>query len=613
MLTFANLRFSQQLRTLDRQTIHLVIRDMSDSQTTTSPATTAATGAPRPSNPPHLQFGPEPPPTFPRRGHLQASAHHIAQPRVPSPAPAHHGSEQATIFQHHQNMSNWLNQVQRDAQLQREAMVRALVHQNQRGRAHMGMRGVGDTTGNHGPEADSGRVSPGTSQAIHYETVGPNGQTYQVDTVVRSNTQGTPIGLSPAEVQNMIRSADSTQAAMVMANAMQRSVPGPGLYNRPLTQPGVTTPVLGAGGSRAGSGRATPELEPRLAGVGNPPTTRASSPGQSQQGPQIYLLLSPEGPRALLFNSSTAETYYSPRLRGQASFPRLRSQASHSNLVYPVQPPEANGVSQRDHPPRQDQGLQPRDDAAAAAAAHAQPLQPVHPNNPAAAAGIPPLLLQFWPHLWLIFRLGLFVWFFTSPNSSWSRWLTIICLAIFMFVLSTGLLNGLAENVWRPIGRHLENILPALEPPRVAEAAGAGRVPGAGRGGREGESSPEQLAARLVAERRVHQSWLVGQFRRLERAGLLFLASLAPGVAERHIANLEAEARAEETRRREDEAAAAARVENAGGEVETNRGEGTETRNDETERSPQGEQNDEHAAHGTNLGNEPNREEVAAL
>lgn len=60
-----------------------------------------------------------------------------------------------------------------------------------------------------------------------------------------------------------------------------------------------------------------------------------------------------------------------------------------------------------------------------------------------------------------------------------------------------------------------------------------------------------------MAERR-RQSWFTAQVRRIERAGLLFLASIAPGVAERHIANLEAETRAEEARRREEEEAAAA-------------------------------------------------------
>lgn len=420
----------------------------------------------------------------------------------------------------------------------------------------MGMRGMGDPTSG-GLEANGGRVSPGASLSTHYETMGPNGQGYQVDTVFRSGTQGTPVGLSSAEAHNMLRSADSNQAAMAMVNAMQRNASGATLFSRPLTQPGVTTPILGAGGSLAGSGRATPELDPRLAGAAHPPPARANSPGLAQQGPQIYLLLSPEGPRALLFNSPTAETFLSPRIRSQASLQRLRSTGSSPNVGHVAQPSGAHAA------PPQEPGRPPRDDAAAA---HAQPM---HPNNPA-AAGFPPLLLQLWPHLWLIFRLGLFVWFFTSPNSSWSRLLTIICLAVLMFVLSTGLLNGLVENAWGPIGRHLENILPGLEPRRDATSTGRGR--GRVAEGGHGQVEPEQLAARLIAERRARRGLVVRLLRRVERAGLLFLASLAPGVAERHIANLEAEARAEESRRREAEAAAAqaaqAAADGASGEAE---------------------------------------------
>ena len=69
------------------------------------------------------------------------------------------------------------------------------------------------------------------------------------------------------------------------------------------------------------------------------------------------------------------------------------------------------------------------------------------------------------------------------------------------------------------------------------------------------------MAAGLVAMRGAHQGWLAGQLRRLERAGLLFLASLAPGVAEGHIANLEAE----ERQRRDAEAAAANDAQEEGG------------------------------------------------
>ncbi|KJZ79352.1 hypothetical protein HIM_01503 [Hirsutella minnesotensis 3608] len=565
------------LRTPDRQTIHLVIRDATEAHTPMlqtpargpSPAEAApSTSLPRPANPIQPQYGPDPPPPFAMRGPV-----HLAQPRMPSPAPSqHHLPEQAATFQQqHQNMANWLGQVQRDAQqrdaqLQREAMMRAFVSQSQRGRAQLGMRGIGDTIGSintAGLDPNSGIVSPGTPQSVHYEALGPNGQTYQVDTVIRTTTQNTP-GLTPVDVQNIIRSADAHQAAsaMAMANALHRSASGVSLHPRPLTQPGVTAPILGGGGggSLAGSGRATPDIDART-GASSTHAARASSPGQPQQGPQVYLVSSPEGPRALLFNASANETYYTPRLRAQASYPRLRATVSHSNLVFSAQSPQSHGTPQHEHRP------QPRDRNEEAPPAEARPAaHPAHPANPPAAA-LPPLLLQFWPHIWLIFRLGLFIWFFTSPNASWSRWLTIILLAALMFVLSTGLLNGLAENAWRPLGRHLENLLPTLD--HAQAPRGANTDVNGTNGVQGGDVSPERIAARLVGQRRARRGWLAGQFRRVERAGLLFLASLAPGVAERHIANLEAEARAEESRRRQAEEAAAAATLDAASADET--------------------------------------------
>ncbi len=73
------------------------------------------------------------------------------------------------------------------------------------------------------------------------------------------------------------------------------------------------------------------------------------------------------------------------------------------------------------------------------------------------------------------------------------------------------------------------------------------------------EPDPAQAAVRLVEHRRnANANWLMDQVRRAERAGLLFLASIAPGVAERHIAHLEAQVRAERERRQAAEEAAAA-------------------------------------------------------
>ncbi|UNI24430.1 hypothetical protein JDV02_010174 [Purpureocillium takamizusanense] len=534
------------LRTPDRQTIHLVIRETTDTHTPTPPnAARASSSRPRSQSP---QVGPDGLP----RIQVSHSAIPLQGHRGPSPAPPHaynvppqYTHEQAAAFQHqHQNMTNWLTQVQRDAHLQREAMFRARVSQNQRGRAQMGMRGIGDQgTPNgtaSGQESASGRASPNAYLALQNEVAA---RVYA--------------GQPSADPQGIFRSQGDNRAPTDMAHALHRTASGTSLHtlhNRQFFQPGVTTPAFGYGSAVASNGRITPDHEARWAeaarawasadGSGvNAANSSGSANVRASSGSQVYILMSPEGPRAILFNPSTSETYFTPRLRSQQSWPYL------SGVRGPVN--AASGAQQLNlaQNQTQDRGHNPHPEPPAPANVQ-QPLQPVHPGNPP-AAGLPPLLLQLWPHMWLIFRLGLFVWFFTSPDSSWSRWLTIICMAVFAFVLSTGLLNGVAENAWRPIGRHIENILPALEHPR-----GVQRI----QRGDDREPNPEQMAARLVADRRGREGWLTGQVRRLERAGLLFLASIAPGVAERHIANLEAEARAEENRQREAEAAAAAQA-----------------------------------------------------
>lgn len=134
-----------------------------------------------------------------------------------------------------------------------------------------------------------------------------------------------------------------------------------------------------------------------------------------------------------------------------------------------------------------------------------------------------------------------------------------------VFIINTGILNRAANDMFNPLRQHLEGLIPLAGPGhnrdrvRNEDNAAANGQPGqegnnndaaAQARRQQGEPDPAQVAARLVAQRRNNNaSWLLDQVRRLERAGLLFLASIAPGVAERHIAHLEAEARAERERR----------------------------------------------------------------
>jgi hypothetical protein len=134
----------------------------------------------------------------------------------------------------------------------------------------------------------------------------------------------------------------------------------------------------------------------------------------------------------------------------------------------------------------------------------------------------------------------------------------------------------------------------------------------------QGELDPAQMAARIVAER-AGQSWFTAQVRRLERAGLLFLASIAPGITERHIANLEAETRAEEARRREAAAVAAAAATSSATEAENNISRRDDGQNDnETSTHNQAQEANAHGSEGRgepreNIAEGNAREELIAL
>ncbi|CAI6084634.1 unnamed protein product [Clonostachys chloroleuca] len=571
--TLSDVLGEDAIRSLEQQTMHLVVRDAPNAHSSSTPTPTGGpspnTSSPAPANPQRhthgVPFGPQPPPGFPRRNPTQPTPgqftlHSPAPtlgpnlPNLPIPQPI----DPSMPFPHqqhhnqHQNLSTWIGQVQR------EALTRALINQNQRNRANVGMRGIGDGV-HHGHDTNSGRASPALG---HYyrEHIGPNGQTFQVETIIRGSHgagNGQNGALSPADVQNLLRQGDINQATATMTNAMQRSASNVSLHSR-FMQPMATNSGYPHPDSRAGSGRATPEPTARSVSGGQPPVGSGSAATPSRGGYDVYVLSSPEGPRALLVNNSNSETYYSPRLPTQNSYHRLR------NLVHPEVgttesslPPNAetqhqNAVRDQQPPiPAQNQDQPPADGNANAQANNAQ------------VGGLPPLLVQAWPHIWLAFRLAVFVWFFTSPTASWSRWFSVIGIAVLIFILSVGALNNIAELLWRPLAQQLENMLPRLDPQVDVRGGALGQNGVAVDGGQNADHNPAQLAARLVAQQRERETWLQSQIRRIERASLLFLASIAPGVAERHIANLEAEARAERQRREAEAAAAEAAAEAA--------------------------------------------------
>lgn len=131
-----------------------------------------------------------------------------------------------------------------------------------------------------------------------------------------------------------------------------------------------------------------------------------------------------------------------------------------------------------------------------------------------------------------------------------------------VFIAQTGVFHPFLQSIWEPIRRHVENILPLAtnERPFIAQGANAGNnanvMQDRAAPGVEAVPTPHQTAERLLRERDRREGGIFRQnLRRLERALALFVASLVPGVGERHIAARDAAeaARREEERSREEQ------------------------------------------------------------
>lgn len=429
------------------------------------------------------------------------------------------------------------------------------------------------TPGSWGPQPTA--ASP-LEAAQRRPSPAPSHDTYSTPESLQQRLRGGDANLSDVEVQNILRGADARQAILTMTNAMQRSASGASLgpaSGRVTPNPSSRT-TSGSGGGAGLAGGQTPSSVP------------------SHPSPDVYILYSPTGPRALLINSHTSETYYTPQARTTSANPHLGlpnlptfRPASAQSVPTPDQPTPGTEQSEREFEEQQEEAAQ-RLRRRVRVHINQPAAQPGHgrPHHPGAVA----VIARIWPHFWLAVRLGLFVWWFTSPASSWWRWSAVIGIAVTIFVLNTGALDGLAETAWRVICRHMEDLIPVAGQDRAGAQADQdqNRDQAAPQAPRDEDPQPATMAARLVRNRRRgNASWLLDSVRRVERAGLLFLASIAPGVAERHIANLEAEV---ERQRREAEAASeearrAAEGENADTSAEAGAQNTEEARTENTE------------------------------
>ncbi|KAI1749751.1 hypothetical protein F4782DRAFT_294200 [Xylaria castorea] len=620
--TMLELFGEEPLRSTDRQTLHLVLRDLSEEQRPTPPL------------PSHQHAGSRAQPYGHQHPHQHAQAHphpHQHQHQHVHQHAQHHPQHHAQYlrFSQHPNIAfgnpqapGALNGTQLPAgmtpqqllQNQFQVMARlGLANQPENpifnSMGHQGMQtrgGPGTTT----PGRTASPFQPESTRTVIREGVGPDGQRWRftvnesiVNTAQRPGRTSSP--LSSAEpptrsisqprsvptagsagahdLQNIFRTSDADAATRTMADAMRRNASSSSPANLASYQsqqpipPGVTTPLIP---SRNGSAAGTPDP---LQALGRPTNTSAGiHANQSSLAiPEVYILSSPSGPRAILLNGSLG-TYYSPQLRSYqpiglpplpTSFNATAGNAPHIRHEALPQIISRSSVTRRN-------GLNPNsNNSAPGQQAQLQPQRELQVPVPIQAQfghGMdnPQIhairMVQIWPHIWMIIRLALFIWWFTSPTSSWSRWITVVSIAVTLFIVNTGVLNPFAEQIWIPLRRHLENLIPlaADVQGRQQQRPAAGNAQGGDANvanpARLRHPDPADAAMRLVQQR--HQgnaNWLLNQARRLERAGILFIASLAPGLAERHIAQVEAEAHAERQRQQEAEATAATAAEAA--------------------------------------------------
>ncbi|KAI1818111.1 hypothetical protein GGS20DRAFT_529787 [Poronia punctata] len=586
--TMLELFGEEALRSAQRQTLHLVLRDFQTSHQGSTPTPPTSTQ--------HANANAQPPPStlFPGLGGQSRIRVAIAGPPHPpvSGVPTQPGQAGPTLAQ---LPPGWAPQHNWPNHFQTAGGVGAGAATNQPFQTP-GFAHLAGHQGSHNPAISPFAIpgnpgspfQPEATRVIMREGVGPDGQRWRVtvnesviSTTQRLGRLRPPYSPAspPLRAVSQPRSVSSTRstgghdagsASRVIADAMRRNASSSSLANlashhaqQPI-HPGVTSPLIQ---SRTGSTAGTPDPFRASGYSTNADTSAGAHANQPSASPEVYILSSPSGPQAILINNDL-NVYHTPQLQSLSPMglplpplSRAITPRAFSTAQYGVPPQIVHRSTARGGVPNTNTTRIATPQGPQAQVQRQQELQFPHQGRHQFGHGMdnPQVqairIAQVWPHIWMLFRLALFIWWFTSPTSSWSRWITVVSIAIALFVANTGLLNPLAEQIWIPLRRHLQNLIPlAAEPNRRRGADGNDQNPE-----RRGRPDPNEAAARLVQQRRQDNAeWLLHQVRRIERAAILFVASLAPGLAERHIAQVEAEARAERQRQEEAEAAAAA-------------------------------------------------------
>lgn len=304
-----------------------------------------------------------------------------------------------------------------------------------------------------------------------------------------------------------------------------------------------------------------------------PPTPTPSSTANINVNNSVYLLSSPSGPYALLVSPAGLYTgaWPLPTSASTISDPNTNQTSDQNpnvtNLPQPIRSYEDNGQSSQARSNLDGRtaqfaqsvpNIQPQQQQQEQQQQQQQQLEQQEQANQ--IRDLARALVPMGGHIWLLIRLFGFVYFFTG-GGGYVRTIVLGVCALIVFIAQSGVFRPFLQSIWEPLRRHMENILPLAANDRIAQGVNDGNnangTQNRAASGAEIASTPQQAAERLLREQDRRDGSIVRQnLRRLERALALFVASLVPGVGERHIAARDAAeaARREEERLREENA-----------------------------------------------------------
>ncbi|KAJ4373223.1 hypothetical protein N0V83_003516 [Neocucurbitaria cava] len=323
-----------------------------------------------------------------------------------------------------------------------------------------------------------------------------------------------------------------------------------------------------------------------------PQTQNASQIMPAETPAELFILSSPQGPVGILFDQrgtySTApmvstlpfQTFTDQFARNRQLIAGIGQQIAqggnqfHNQLANiqptPTQQPAPNGQAPNQAPDQAQNQVQNQN----------QNQIPAQNANPPAEQD---RMVNIAGHLWLIFKLACFVYFFAGGGGLYRPiMLGIIAAVVYLAQI------GIFEEQFNLVRRHFEALLPAgalgAQPANQNNNHNNNNTQAAVQP-TMGNLTPQQAAQRLLEQRRDQRfGWVRESMRTVERSFALFVASLWPGIGERMVhaqeERIRAERAAEEERQRREEEKARVEAEARAAQAGEKKEEETETKTD---------------------------------